>query len=108
LHLNLFLLAHKLEFRDYCSAIFTREPEDCRFTVSESKVFGFLFYQAFREKRKRGPNKKHHFDEEDYTRVMNQYGAEQETMLYLSYEHDEDGSKYTHRFTNDLVTLKLH
>jgi hypothetical protein len=65
-----------LEFKSFCSFVFSCEPEFVRDLVTPDKVFNFMFYQCYREKRKAGGKGKGSggtFPVVDYNRVMDQY-----------------------------------
>ena len=48
----------KKEFHDFCKVIHADKEVSTRFTVTEEKLFCFLYYQANRQCRKRGSKKR--------------------------------------------------
>eukprot|EP00536_Pseudo-nitzschia_multiseries_P008972 jgi/Psemu1/21960/gm1.21960_g len=66
------------EFLQYCTSVFS----SCGYStqiVTEEKVFGFLFYQAYQTQRTRGRKKQQSqmqiFDGDDYHTVMAKYNS---------------------------------
>jgi hypothetical protein len=80
------------EFEEFCESVFSSLPDHCRKTVTEEKLFGFLYYQSFRQQRSRGIKRnsqgssRQTFDIYDYNEVMNhpnrlsQLDTEEETV----------------------------
>jgi hypothetical protein len=64
------------EFREFCQAKFSNLRPYAIEQVTEEKLFGFLFYQAYRAKRQNGRKKEPKellFDVVDFDRVMSQF-----------------------------------
>ena len=64
------------EYYDFCNFLYPMLHLSTRFTVTSEKLLRFLSYQAFRNKRKMGGQKKGQydsFDPKDFTRVSNLY-----------------------------------
>lgn len=68
-----------LEFRNFCRAHYTDRHMDPAFieTVTEEKLYGFLFYQSYREPKNRGkrrvgeePRAAGYFDYSDFKRIL--------------------------------------
>jgi hypothetical protein len=55
----------KKEFEDFCKAIHADKEASIRFTVTEEKLFSFLYFQANRKCRKNGAKKRKAQEEED-------------------------------------------
>jgi hypothetical protein len=72
--------AKAAEFIVFCNTIYSNQ--DYPQTVTEEKVFGFLFYQAYRGKRRKGRARRGHarpvFDMSDYESVMAKYNVDAE------------------------------
>jgi hypothetical protein len=69
-----------LEFKRYCDCQYPHEPEFVRHLVSPDKVYNFMFYQAHRDKRKPGRQKRDApvsefgaFSNHDYDSVIGRY-----------------------------------
>ena len=64
------------EYEQFCESCY---PDDnFKYCLDESKLYRFMYYQAFREKKKAGGNKEalaagSRFDIEEYRQVMNSY-----------------------------------
>ena len=64
------------EYEQFCEACY---PDDnFKYCLDESKLYRFMYYQAFREKKKAGGNKEAlaagcRFDIDEYRQIMNSY-----------------------------------
>jgi hypothetical protein len=64
------------EYYDFCNHKYLLLPIDQRYTVTSDKLWSFLTYQAFRERRKRGGRKKgvvESFDLAKYDMIRTKY-----------------------------------
>lgn len=72
------------EFLAFCKAVYS--SQDIPTTVTEEKVFGFLFYQAYRPCRKRGRKRNASadviFDLEEFNSVINQENISAKPVAY--------------------------
>jgi hypothetical protein len=85
------------EFREYCQAKFSNLMTYAIEQVTEEKLFGFLFYQAYREKRLNGRKKERPeftFDVQDFERVMAQYNDQQHRNESDTLSRDDEASNH--------------
>jgi hypothetical protein len=67
-----------MEFREYCDFVFSDLGAECRYTVTHEKVYPFMFYQCFREKKPRHASRhssNFHFNHEDYIAIHHKYSS---------------------------------
>jgi hypothetical protein len=65
------------EYNTFCDCVYSDYQPSTHYTIGTEKVFLFLFYQAFRNKCKKGGKKGelHGFDFKDYTTVVNKWAS---------------------------------
>lgn len=62
------------EYREFCDHRFAHLPADSKYTVTSEKLYRFLFYQAFRKKRKKR-KRNSFFDKDEYEDIMSKYAS---------------------------------
>jgi phage antirepressor YoqD-like protein len=80
------------EFREYCQAKFSNLRSYAIEQVTEEKLFGFLFYQAYQKKRQNGRKKEQQqfvFDPDDFDHVMSQFNDQLNQNDDVSISPDE-------------------
>jgi hypothetical protein len=65
------------EFKGFCDFLFPGLSPSCRYQVDSDKLYRFMFYHVFREKKRVGGRGgvEEHFDPYEYERVVGKYAA---------------------------------